>query len=56
MNLHDSDVAEEAAQKKAIEVATNLLQEDVSPEIIARSAGLQLEEVLELQKSITVTA
>lgn len=55
MNLHDSDVAEEAAQNKAIEVAINLLQEDVSPEIIARSAGLSLEEVLELQKSVTVT-
>ena len=38
------------------EAAIELLKEDISPEIIAKCEKLPLEEVLELQKQITVTA
>lgn len=44
------------AQKKAIEDATELLKENISPEIIAKCVKLPLEQVLELQKQITVPA
>ena len=56
MNLHDFDIEQEATKKKAIEVAINCLKEGDPPEKISRCVGLPLEEVLELQKSITVTA
>ena len=36
-------------QNKAIEDATNLIKEKISPEIIARCVGLPLEEVLKLE-------
>ena len=46
---------EDGAQDKAIEAATNLLKMDVlSPEQIAQVQGLPLEQVLELQKQISV--
>ena len=56
MNLHDFDIEQEATRKKAIEDATNCLKEGDSPEKVSRCIGLPLEEVLELQKNITVTA
>ena len=46
----------EGAQQKAIESAENFLREGDSPEKIARCIGLPLEQVLEIQKSITVEA
>ncbi|MCR5766710.1 MAG: hypothetical protein K6G09_12145 [Treponema sp.] len=38
---------------KAIESATELLKENVTPEVIAKCVKLPLEKVLELQKQIT---
>ncbi len=48
--------AEEAAQKKALESAQNLLHENIAPEVISRCIGLPLDQVLELQKKIPVKA
>lgn len=45
---------EEGANNKAIESAKNLLKENISPEIIAKCIGIPIEQVLELQKTITV--
>ena len=45
---------EEGANNKAIESATNFLKENISPEIIAKCIGIPIEQVLELQKTITV--
>lgn len=56
MNLHDSDVAEEAAQNKAIEIATKMLIKKRPTEEISEFTGLTPEEILDLQMSITVTA
>ena len=42
--------------EKAIEDATELLKENVSPEIIAKCVKLPLEQVLDIQKQITVNA
>ncbi len=39
---------------KAIESATELLKENVTPEVIAKCVKLPLEKVLELQKQIIV--
>ena len=43
-------------EQKTIEDATELLKENISPEIIAKCVKLPLEQVLELQKQITVKA
>ena len=43
-------------QKKAIEDATELLKENISPEIIAKCVKLPLEKVLELQKELVPQA
>lgn len=48
--------AQEAAENKAEEVARNCLKEGDSPEKVARCIGLPLDQVLELQKQISVTA
>ncbi len=57
MNLHDYDITQEAKKAKAEEAAINLLKMNIlSPEQIAQAQGLSLEEVLELQKEITVEA
>ena len=46
---------EDGMQQKAIEAATNLLKMKLgTPEQIAQAQGLPLEQVLELQKSISV--
>ena len=47
---------EEGREEKAIEDATELLKENVSPEIIAKCVKLPLEQVLDIQKQITVNA
>ena len=43
---------EEGKQQKAIEVATNALSKNLSPEQVSKITGLPLEQVLELQKQI----
>lgn len=43
---------EEGKQQKAIEVATNALSMNLSPEQVSKITGLPLEQVLELQKQI----
>jgi len=49
--------AQNGAQQKAVEAAINLLKMNkLSPEEIAQVQGLTLEQVLELQKTITVKA
>ena len=48
--------AREGEAKARREAAIELLKENISPEIIAKCEKLPLEEVLELQKHITVTA
>ena len=54
-NLDMQVKAEEAREEKAIEAATNLLKMKLgTPEQIAQAQGLPLEQVLELQKSISV--
>ena len=39
-------------RKRALEDAENLLKEEISPEVIARCTGLQLEEVLEISERL----
>ena len=39
-------------QNKAIEAATNLIKEKISPEVIARCVGLPLEQVQKLAEGI----
>lgn len=46
------DGKQNGRQNKAIEDATNLIKEKISPEIIARCVGLPLEEVLKLAEGI----
>ncbi len=55
---YDFDAGKEAGiQQKAFEAAINLLKMKLlSPEQIAQAEGLSLEQVLELQKQITVEA
>ena len=38
--------------QKALEDATNLLRENISPEVIARCTGLSLAEVEEIKNSL----
>ena len=58
--LYEKNVREdgylEGQADKAIEAAENLLQENISPEIIARCTGLPLEKVQELAEKISVDA
>ena len=60
VNLHDYDIRYEAlqegAQQKAVETATNMLIKKYPTSDICEITGLPLEQVLELQKSITVKA
>ena len=55
---YDFDAGKEAGiQQKAFEIAINLLKMKLlSPEQIAQAEGLSLEQVLELQKQISITA
>ena len=46
----------DAQKEKAIADAIAALEEKISPEVVARIVKLPLEEVLELQKKVTVTA
>ena len=39
-------------QQKAIETATNMINEEIAPEVISRCTGLPVEKVLELQKEV----
>ena len=41
--------------QKAVEDATNLLRENISPEVIARCTGLSLAEVEEIKNSLLCT-
>ena len=41
--------------QKAVEDATNLLRENISPEVIARCTGLSLTEVEEIKNSLLCT-
>lgn len=50
---YDFDAGQE---KKAIEASIELLKEKIDPKIIAKCEKLPLEQVLELQKQISVTA
>ena len=43
-------------KRKAIDDAIEALKEKISPETVAKIVKLPLEEVLELQKKVTVTA
>ena len=60
MNLHDQDIIRtakrEAAEEKAIENAKTMLSDELPPEKVSLYSGLPLEQVLALQKSITVEA
>lgn len=42
--------ADLAAEKRAVETAQKMLEENISAEIIAKCTSLPLEKVLELQK------
>ena len=46
------DGEQNGKQNKAIEAATNFLKEKIAPEVIARSVGLPLEEVLKLAENL----
>ena len=48
--------AQEGAQQKAVEAATNALSMNLTPKQVSEITGLTLEKVLELQKQITVKA
>ena len=60
MNLHDRDIMKiareegitQGQQQKAIETATNMINEEIAPEVISRCTGLPVEKVLELQKEV----
>ena len=66
MNLHDQDIIRiakreghsvglaEGAQQKALEAAENAIKMELTAEQAAKISGLPLEQVLELQKQITV--
>ena len=54
---YDFENGKEAGKEaKAIEAATNALALNLSPEQVTQIAGLPIEEVLELQKRVTVKA
>ena len=58
MNLHDRDIKkaakEEGRNEKAVEAAINLLKMNIlTTEQIAHVQGLSLEQILELQKTIS---
>lgn len=46
---------DDGRKEVALEIAENLLKENFSPEIIARSTGLPLNRILELQKQLAET-
>lgn len=46
----------QGSQRKAVDDATELLKENIAPEIIAKCVKLPLEKVLELKEEITVKA
>ena len=50
------DWVDEGAKRKAIADAMAALREKIAPETVARIVELPLEQILELQKQITVTA
>ena len=45
-------LAEEIAEEKAIETAKNMLDNDISAELVEKCTGLPLEQVLQLQKEV----
>ena len=45
-------LAEEIAEEKAIETAKNMLDNDISAELVAKCTNLPLEQVLQLQKEV----
>ena len=49
-------LAEEIAEEKAIETAKNMLDNDISTELVAKCTGLPLEQVLQLQKEVMSSA
>ena len=67
MNLHDRDITRAAKrdgiaegilkgeQRKAIEDASELLKENISPEIIAKCVKLPLDQVLQLKSQLVQT-
>ena len=67
MNLHDRDITRAAKrdgiaegilkgeQRKAIEAASELLKENISPEIIAKCVKLPLDQVLQLKSQLVQT-
>lgn len=52
MQKYDNRIIKE----KAIDDALSALKEKIAPETVARIVKLPLEQILELQKQITVTA
>lgn len=50
------DWVDEGMKRKAIDAAISALKERIAPETVAKIVKLPLEQVLELQKQITVTA
>ena len=60
MNLHDRDITRaakkegiaEGEQRKAVEAASELLKESISPEIIAKCVKLPLEQIKQLQMQL----
>ena len=59
MNLHDRDITraakKEGRTEKAIEDASELLKENISPEIIAKCVKLPLDQVLQLKSQLVQT-
>ena len=56
MNSMSSVKKEEAAEDKAEEIATKMLSKEYPTTEISEMTGLTLEQILELQKKITVRA
>ena len=46
------EIAEEKATEKSLETAKNLLDNNISAELVAKCTGLPLEQVLQLQKEL----
>ena len=63
MNLHDRDITRAAKRdgiaegraEKAIEAASELLKENISPEIIAKCVKLPLDQILQLKSQLVQT-
>ena len=55
-NLDMQAKMEDAALRKAVENAKTMLSDELPPEKVSLYSGLPLEQVLELQKQITVKA